>query len=470
MAIWRHHQKHFAVVGIGLLVLIPVFATLGGCGGPASEQQKPAGDKGNADATDGDKATNDAAGKEAAQGPKVDPKINELDEGGFSKLHHAAMRGDAQETRKLLEAGADPNVRQGPHKGAPLQYAAAGGRLEVVRILLKQGAVVDAADADARTPLMWAAQNGQTDVVTTLLDAGADLAASAENGRNSLQYAAEKGHADVVRVLLDRWVKQGGPDEKAGALLIAAVQSGQTDMVKMLVDAGVDLTARAKNGWTPLHYAVSAKDSDTAQLLLDHGVLSQLCNHPSTMRLVLEPELELRLPKVDVSASVQERPAAADESINQLDNGGFSKLHRAAMAGNAEAALELLKDGADPNVEQGTHLGAPLQYAAARGHIITVLTLLRHGAKVDSEDDIGRTPLAWAAEDGRPYAAKILLDAGADPNIAGKGDWTPLHRAARKGNLRTARLLIKHGASVEARNSIGQSPLDLDSRLESEKK
>lgn len=168
---------------------------------------------------------------------------------------------------------------------------------------------------------------------------------------------------------------------------------------------------------------------------------------------------EARAPGADDQAS---KP----KPIDRLNEKGFSKLHLAAMRGDAKAARELLEAGASSDVRQGTYRGTPLQYAAAQGHLKVVHVLLKHDATVDATDANHRTPLMWAAMSGRTEVAKALLDAEADVGAANHGGWTPLHYAVSKGHQGTAQLLINHGAPIHVRNNLSKAPLDLNPALE----
>jgi ankyrin repeat protein len=69
-------------------------------------------------------------------------------------LHYAAIYGSAEAVRILLEAGADPNVRN-QQKATPLIYAA--WNFAKTRLLVDKGAQVNVAAKNGVTPLMVAA-------------------------------------------------------------------------------------------------------------------------------------------------------------------------------------------------------------------------------------------------------------------------------------------------------------------------
>lgn len=97
-------------------------------------------------------------------------KIDALNLVNESALMTAALKGDAEGVKLLLERGAAINQTG----WSPLHYAASGPEPEIVRTLLERGAEVDAVSPNGTTPLMMAAQYGSEDSVKLLLDRGAD--------------------------------------------------------------------------------------------------------------------------------------------------------------------------------------------------------------------------------------------------------------------------------------------------------
>jgi Ankyrin repeats (3 copies) len=84
-----------------------------------------------------------------------------------------ASAPDARTAEALIAAGA--NVNAGGHDGlTPLMLAASNGRAEVVRVLIRHGAEVNAFnDAERGTALSLAVRNGHDDVARILREAGA---------------------------------------------------------------------------------------------------------------------------------------------------------------------------------------------------------------------------------------------------------------------------------------------------------
>ena len=128
-----------------------------------------------------------------------------VEERGYQELHAAALAGNLDLTRRLLDVGVDPNVApstQPPSFNSILAAAASGGSLEVVEHLLYAGAEVNSQKVGLKeTPLLAAVNLGNMLIVIALLAAGADV--NADLGRRNLTpLAAAAGHQDVMVLLL----------------------------------------------------------------------------------------------------------------------------------------------------------------------------------------------------------------------------------------------------------------------------
>jgi ankyrin repeat protein len=79
-----------------------------------------------------------------------------------------------------------------------LVQAAKRGDLNEVRRLLEAGAGVDVSDRYGRTALMEASREGHIDIVRLLLEKGADVFRESFGGTSALQYAKMKEVWDVL--------------------------------------------------------------------------------------------------------------------------------------------------------------------------------------------------------------------------------------------------------------------------------
>jgi ankyrin repeat protein len=103
--------------------------------------------------------------------------INLQDNFGRTALYSALDGYDSEGqvveiVRRLIEQGADPNIRNISHK-TPLHLASSRGFLEAARLLLSYRAKVDEKDKEDKTPFQVAASKGHDELAKLLLEHGA---------------------------------------------------------------------------------------------------------------------------------------------------------------------------------------------------------------------------------------------------------------------------------------------------------
>ncbi len=171
-----------------------------------------------------------------------------------AELVLAAEAGDLVQVRRLLAAGANPNL---PKSFSALQAASAAAFPEIVREILQHNADVHQRDSAGRTALNVIAQSAVGDpkedpaeVARLLIDAGVDVnAQDSIYGNTALHGAPDAATAKVLLV--------------AGAKINLQNQDGQTALMltldeavtRVLVHAGADLTLRDQRGKTALDLA-----------------------------------------------------------------------------------------------------------------------------------------------------------------------------------------------------------------------
>jgi hypothetical protein len=155
-----------------------------------------------------DRATVEALLRKGVDPDTVSPKGDPL-------VMLAVREGKLDVLRAILAHRPRVNARNALGETA-LMLAAIRGRMDMVKLLLDQGAVVN---QPGWTPLIYAAAGNQLDIARLLIERGADLNAAAENGTTALMMAAREGGAAAhgerrgreppVAVRLDRSRRRG---------------------------------------------------------------------------------------------------------------------------------------------------------------------------------------------------------------------------------------------------------------------
>jgi ankyrin repeat protein len=157
--------------------------------------------------------------------------------------------------RLLLDAGADPNHRNGRQETA-LHWAVRRRRSpQTIATLLDHGAAIDARRDDGRTAYALAVVSAQPEVTALLGSRGAD--ATLSHLDRFLSRGTRPGHIDhtleTTRLLPD----------------LASVHA--TTAVHGLLAAGIPVNSRGEHGATALHWACWKGYADLVELLLARG-------------------------------------------------------------------------------------------------------------------------------------------------------------------------------------------------------
>ena len=265
----------------------------------------------------------------------------------YTLLEYAAIHGYIDIVKELIKAGAviysdhPQNSSRGP---AALIGASREGHIEVVRELIKAGANVNHADR-GDTALIRAAYHGHVDVVRELIKAGADVNDANILGK-ALSDAADKGHIDVVKELIN-----AGADVNyeywEDTVLIKASTRGHADVVKELIKAGAHVNQAASTqyahykGNTALIEAADRGHVDVIRELIQAGAHVNLTNKNGDTALMCAIKnndfdvVQSLLQSPEFNAGIWQRikdsfSDSGTKSINYADKNGDTALILAA--------------------------------------------------------------------------------------------------------------------------------------------
>ncbi len=131
-------------------------------------------------------------------------EVNQRDETGATALHWAALAGHDHIVKRLIDAKADINTTESGTGMTPLHGAARWNRLTTARLLLENGADLDARDFFGRTPLFDAMVKDRFEMLDLLLDGGANLSARNSEGQTPLEWAIAHRKPKLITYLVER--------------------------------------------------------------------------------------------------------------------------------------------------------------------------------------------------------------------------------------------------------------------------
>ncbi len=321
------------------------------------------------------------------------------------------------------------------------------------------------------TPILCAAQRGRREIIEVLLRFGADI-----NAR-SQWWAGGFGVLDSADPELSAFLIERGAKVDAHA----AARLGMLDKLRELVSAdGALVHARGGDGKTPLHCAGTI---EVAEYLLERGadINARDIDHESTAAQYLvrsRPDVarhlarrgcrtdilmatalgDLELVRRHLDADPEcARTRVSDEwfpmvspkvggTIYQWELGWHVSAHQIARDLGQEAIFQLLMERT-PADEQ-------LLVACWLHDGEQVAGLLREQGDLAAKlSPAGRRQIAHAARNDDPVAARLMLSAGLPVDARSQHNATTLHWAAFHGNVELAETILRRNPPLECVDS-----------------
>ncbi|KAK6357883.1 hypothetical protein TWF730_007240 [Orbilia blumenaviensis] len=342
--------------------------------------------------------------------------VNDCDHTRYQPLHLAVQNNHYDAARTLIELGAPINAKN-VHGWSSLEEAAflAADNVEMVKLLLDNGADIESYDSDGISPLNRAVIAGNKEVARELLARGARIDKKNSWGQGVLNECARHGRPEMLK-----WFVEAGMASEINTLdwtigkppLYEAVEQGRPMLVKAFIKHGADVNIKTTDGlWTPLHESVKKGYLEITEMLLNAGA----------------------------------DPNAANDD-------GITCFHCCWRTGSVSLASLLLSHGADVNLKRKDQFTA-LHYASFEGKSDFAELLIKNGANLEDETREGYSPLHLTILRNHWGVTEMLVKNGADVNHRDRKSWTPLHRAANMGHTHIVETLVAtKKVDLEARN------------------
>ena len=262
---------------------------------------------------------------------------------------------------------------------------------EISKLLIENGANVNAKDYEGMTALMFAVNGGYTETVKLLLSKGARLKDSNKFGDKVTDffnsyinpYGIDTILLDILKIKYTRNDIENGFIPNQAKLKRKNQSEKNEDFRKaILADNQEEIKRAWVNGADIAYYNNYAEETPIGEAL-EYG------RSVATLRLLIE----------------------YGAPVNATNGSGTTPLMRAVMANDHSAVEYFIKRGADVN-QKNVYANSALIFAARNGDVRMIKLLLNHGADMNTMGN-GSTPLRAAIEHGHEEAAELLKSLGA---------------------------------------------------------
>uniref|UniRef100_A0ABD2X5E8 Uncharacterized protein n=1 Tax=Trichogramma kaykai TaxID=54128 RepID=A0ABD2X5E8_9HYME len=383
--------------------------------------------------------------------------VNDQDLNGNTPLHVAAYFRQPLVTEILLRKGANPNMVN-YDECTPLHLICKNQNIDVDLVKtfieiskeIQQTVQLDIGDKIGDTPLHLAVKYKNLEVVELLLRNGANPNLINEGGLTPLHIICKiENCKDLIEKFFEinndiqQTVQVDMRDNWGNSPLHLALRRENRMAAEVLLRRGADPNSINKDGLTPLHViSMRRRDNDLPNMLIE-----------------LSNAVDLTL-QLDIQ-----------------DKSGNTPLHLALDHGLEKVAELLLINGADanlPNAEGFTALHIICQKFCDDDLVELFFKISKESnqpLQINARDKLGRTPLHLALQYGLIDTAELLLRNGANPNLADLEGSTSLHVICQREeddnddeltNIFFAIIDdIGQSVQVDAKDKLGRTPLQL---------
>lgn len=382
---------------------------------------------------------------------------------GKHPLAVAAEEGRQMESELLIRA---PNIdidKRDTHGMTAALYAAKGGELDILKMLVAAGASVHATHVATQENLLFlAAKFRRVDVVQYLIDTH-ELPVEITNARGEtpLWNALKMEYFDLANVLIAHGANINVRRPGGDTILLTGAFHGQERIASYVLANKGDVLAQNDSGESALMIASRHNHASFVQLLFTH--------REDTYRIAKErQEAHDYDPEEEKDwGRHPERLKLLENMANYVDNSGKTALHSAVIGLKEDAIKTLLANGADLSIPDKwgyTPLMFAARYKLFAGNLSTTMEMTNNpmilnryaAGKVKAVTNVLLRIVEYLLEEAetRNLLERVLLDTD-------NCFQTPLMHATLAGNLIIAEKLLEAGADDTIKNIDEQTAIDL---------
>ena len=369
--------------------------------------------------------------------------------------------GQFELAQLLLRYGSDVNcvASDAFNNGTALMFATSSANIDLVQLLIENGALIDAFDSDGSTALRYAVNQNLYSIAELLLSKGANpniIFSFNGNTRSYLQNALSVNYIEMAKLLINYGADVNFTDSVGDSMVKYAILAANSlEALKLLVNSGADLNIVDANGQTPLIWGSQICSTEIIQYILRSGVWVDEADYDGYTSLIYATLNSTEKPSEALNTVSILLEYGADPNICAIN--GLTPLMAAIQADNIDIINQLLANGANCD-------GFDVLFAILSKDLEICKTIISPDINLDfytTVDGISITPLIASIMQDLPLITDLLLKSGADMYFENEEGFSAIDFAAIYSRTNGARMLIRHGADVNKYNSAGYTPLML---------
>ena len=283
----------------------------------------------------------------------------------------------------------------------PLIIAVGNSYIDTAKILIENGANINAVDIEGWSALSYAVNNGDIEIAKLLLENKAKI-------KDELLIAIKspivESRINMMKLLIDNKANINYTDENGFNPLNIAIESGDMELTKFLITNGANVNSLMQDGVSLIGYAIAQNNMDLLQMLIENGANVNYTNGDSWANTPLQTASRLGLDNVVRILLTR------NADINAVDMNGNTALHTAAL--NSQLSIVKLLLEKNPNLDIQNKVGnTALHLAVISGNIDIVGELVLKGANTRIRNNDGKYPRDIARANNSAAIFEVLREA-----------------------------------------------------------
>ena len=283
----------------------------------------------------------------------------------------------------------------------PLIIAVGNSYIDTAKILIENGANINAVDIEGWSALSYAVNNGDIEIAKLLLENKSKI-------KDELLIAIKspivESSINIMKLLIDNKANINYTDENGFNPLNIAIESGDMELTKFLIKNGANVNSLMQDGLSLIGYAIAQNNMDLLQILIENGANVNYTNGDSWANTPLQTASRLGLDNVVRILLTR------NADINAVDMNGNTALHTAAL--NSQLSVVKLLLEKNPNLDIQNKVGnTALHSAVISGNIDIVGELVLKGANTKIRNNDGKYPRDIARANNSAAIFEVLREA-----------------------------------------------------------